>query len=125
MVGQGHRLVAGPGLKCGHELALVNAARLEREQSEQKMTVGGSGHGGAPVDAFWSISVYHGNGYIEPNAENAYAINNLTAKKDEDGSITFGISSPEASVVARGGYQSTVIVASDVFAGKNDADRLF
>ena len=41
-----------------------------------------------PVDGFWSISVYNAKGYFEPNAENAYTLNNLTAKKGEDGSIT-------------------------------------
>jgi hypothetical protein len=41
-----------------------------------------------PVDAFWSISVYNTKGYCEPNKENAYTLNNLTAKKGDDGSIT-------------------------------------
>jgi hypothetical protein len=41
-----------------------------------------------PVDAFWSISVYNAKGYFEPNKENAYSLNNLTAKKNEDGSVT-------------------------------------
>jgi hypothetical protein len=40
-----------------------------------------------PVDAFWSISVYNAKGYFEPNKENAYTINNLTAKKEADGSV--------------------------------------
>ena len=41
-----------------------------------------------PVDAFWSISVYNAEGYFQENKENAYTLNNLTAKKGEDGSIT-------------------------------------
>lgn len=41
-----------------------------------------------PVDAFWSISVYNAKGYFEKNAENAYSVNNLTAKKAADGSVT-------------------------------------
>ena len=41
-----------------------------------------------PVDAFWSISVYNAEGYFQPNKENAYTLNNMTAKKNEDGSIT-------------------------------------
>ncbi len=41
-----------------------------------------------PVDAFWSISVYNAEGYFQENKENAYTLNNLTAKKSEDGSIT-------------------------------------
>lgn len=40
-----------------------------------------------PVDGFWSISVYNAEGYYEKNALNAYALNNITAKKENDGSI--------------------------------------
>lgn len=41
-----------------------------------------------PVDAFWSVSVYNANGFFEKNAENAYSVNNITAKKDADGGVT-------------------------------------
>lgn len=41
-----------------------------------------------PVEAFWSISVYNRDGYFEPNSRNAYSLNNLTAKKDADDSVT-------------------------------------
>jgi hypothetical protein len=44
--------------------------------------------GEVPVDGFWSISVYNAEGYFQPNKENAYTLNNLTARKNEDGSIT-------------------------------------
>ena len=40
-----------------------------------------------PVDGFWSISVYNSKGYFEPNKLNAYSLNNVTAKKDRDGSV--------------------------------------
>lgn len=40
-----------------------------------------------PVDGFWSITVYNAEGYLEPNQLNAYAVNNLTAKKGTDGSV--------------------------------------
>jgi hypothetical protein len=40
-----------------------------------------------PVDGFWSITVYNAEGYLEPNQYNAYSVNNITAKKDTDGSV--------------------------------------
>jgi len=40
-----------------------------------------------PVDAFWSVSVYNAKGYFEKNPENAYTLNNITGKKNPDGSI--------------------------------------
>jgi hypothetical protein len=41
-----------------------------------------------PVDGFWSISVYNARGYFEKNQYDAYTLNNITAKKAEDGSVT-------------------------------------
>ncbi|MBL8850139.1 MAG: subclass B3 metallo-beta-lactamase [Planctomycetaceae bacterium] len=41
-----------------------------------------------PVDGFWSISVYNAAGYFEKNASDAYTINNLTARRNADGSFT-------------------------------------
>jgi hypothetical protein len=41
-----------------------------------------------PVDAFRSISVYNEEGCFEKNEHNAYTLNNLTAKKNDDGSGT-------------------------------------
>jgi hypothetical protein len=43
--------------------------------------------GEVPVDGFWSISVYNAQGYFERNENAAYTVNNLTAKKEADGSI--------------------------------------
>jgi hypothetical protein len=40
-----------------------------------------------PVEAFWSVSVYDAKGYFEKNPENAYSLNNITAKKSPDGSV--------------------------------------
>jgi hypothetical protein len=40
-----------------------------------------------PVDGFWSVSLYDAKGYYEPNKFNAYSVNNITAKRGEDGSI--------------------------------------
>jgi hypothetical protein len=41
-----------------------------------------------PVDGFWSVSVYNADGYFEPNARGAYSVNNLTAVRNDDGSVT-------------------------------------
>ena len=41
-----------------------------------------------PVDGFWSITVYNKDGYMEKNDQNIYAYNNVSAKKDADGSTT-------------------------------------
>lgn len=41
-----------------------------------------------PVDGFWSISVYNSKGYFESNLYNAYSVNNITAQKNPDGSVT-------------------------------------
>ncbi|WP_083199242.1 DUF1254 domain-containing protein [Rhizobium sp. AC44/96] len=40
-----------------------------------------------PVDGFWSISLYNAKGYFQKNKYNAYSLNNVTAKKGDDGSI--------------------------------------
>ena len=41
-----------------------------------------------PVDGFWSVSVYNGEGYYELNSYNAYTLNSITAKKSDDRSVT-------------------------------------
>lgn len=41
-----------------------------------------------PVDGFWSISVYNKAGFFEKNDLNRNAVNNVTGKAAEDGSIT-------------------------------------
>lgn len=43
--------------------------------------------GDVPVDGFWSISVYNAKGYFEKNPQDAYTINNLTAKKNDRGEV--------------------------------------
>ena len=51
------------------------------------------------VDGFWSISVYNAKGYFEKNSQDAYSVNNLTAKKAADGTIAiqFGGTSNDAN----------------------------
>ena len=41
-----------------------------------------------PVGAFWSVTLYDDEGWIPLNEYKAYSFNNVTAKKDKDGSIT-------------------------------------
>jgi hypothetical protein len=41
-----------------------------------------------PVDAFWSVTLYDDKGLMPVNEYNAYSFNNVTAKTNNDGSIT-------------------------------------
>lgn len=43
--------------------------------------------GDVPVDSFWSITVYDGEGRFQKNQYDAYSLNNITAKKSTDGSV--------------------------------------
>ncbi len=40
-----------------------------------------------PVDGFWSVSLYNGEGYYQKNQYDAYSLNNITSKKSADGSV--------------------------------------
>lgn len=40
-----------------------------------------------PVDGFWSMSVYNKDGYFEKNPQDSYSVNNVTARKNPDGSV--------------------------------------
>jgi hypothetical protein len=48
-----------------------------------KLTVGE-----VPVDGFWSISVYNKAGFFEKNPRNIYSVNNVTATRSADGSVS-------------------------------------
>lgn len=41
-----------------------------------------------PVDAFWSVTLYDNEGWMPVNKYDAYSFNNVTAKRNDDGSIT-------------------------------------
>ena len=44
--------------------------------------------GDVPVDGFWSISLYDGQGFFFPDTERAVSVNDITATRDADGGIT-------------------------------------
>ena len=40
------------------------------------------------MDAFWSVTLYDGEGWMPVNEYNAYSFNDVIAEKNNDGSIT-------------------------------------
>jgi hypothetical protein len=52
----------------------------------------------APVDAFWSISVYNREGYFQKNEHNAYSVNNISGTPNKDGSFTVNFGGDPKSV---------------------------
>jgi hypothetical protein len=71
--------------------------------------------GDVPVDGFWSISVYGADGYFHENERNAYSINNVTAKRAADGSVT----------IQFGGCDGTTPNCIPITAGWNYWVRLY
>jgi hypothetical protein len=71
--------------------------------------------GDVPVDAFWSVTVYNSKGYLQPNPDNAYAVNSLTAKKGADGAVT----------IQFGGCDGKVLNCLPTMQGWNYTVRLF
>lgn len=41
-----------------------------------------------PVDAFWSVTIYNKEGFFQKNKYNAYSYNSVTAKRNDDGTVT-------------------------------------
>jgi hypothetical protein len=68
-----------------------------------------------PVDGFWSTSVCNADGYFQPNPYNAYTLNNLTAKKEADGSV----------VIQFGGCDGKVANCLPIVSGWNYIVRLY
>ena len=68
-----------------------------------------------PVDGFRSISVYNAQGYYEPNPQNAYTLNNLSARKEADGSVK----------VQFGGCDGKALNCLPLMAGWNYMVRLY
>jgi hypothetical protein len=75
----------------------------------------GSLKGQVPVDGFWSISVYNDKGFFVKNDAAAYTLNNITAKKDADGSVT----------VQFGGCDGKAPDCLPIFPGWNYMVRLY
>lgn len=50
-----------------------------------------------PVDGFWSVIVYDQDKYIPKNDRGVYSFNNLTAKPNEDGSVTIRFDNADSS----------------------------
>jgi hypothetical protein len=71
--------------------------------------------GQVPVDGFWSISLYNAQGYFQANPENAYSINNLSARRGSDGTVQ----------VQFGGCDSQVPNCLPIMPGWNYMVRLY
>jgi len=75
-----------------------------------KLTVGD-----VPVDGFWSLTVYNSEGYLQPNPDNVYSVNSITAKEGPDGSAT----------IQFGGCDGNVPNCLPITQGWNYTVRLF
>ena len=68
-----------------------------------------------PVDGFWSLTVYDKDGFMVPNPQNAYSLNNVTANKDASGGYT----------VQFGGCEKGVSNCLPIMPGWNYLVRLY
>ncbi len=68
-----------------------------------------------PVNGFWSVSVYDAEGYFQKNEYNAYTLNNITAKKSDDGSIA----------IQFGGCDGKITNCLPIMSGWNYLVRLY
>jgi len=49
-----------------------------------------------PVEAFWSVTVYNHEGFLEPNTVGKYSVNSVTGTRNDDGSITVRLGGDES-----------------------------
>jgi hypothetical protein len=68
-----------------------------------------------PVDGFWSITVYDAQGHLVPNDLQMYALNDFSAAKEPDGSVT----------VQFGGCATTTRNCLPITKGWNHLVRLY
>jgi hypothetical protein len=69
----------------------------------------------APVDGFWSVSLYNAQGYFQKNAQDAYSVNYITGKKTDDGTIT----------IQFGGCDGKIPNCLPIMPGRNYTVRLY
>jgi hypothetical protein len=103
---------AGWGLNPDKDTIYLNVTPIVNDGSGvYRLTV----HGEVPVDGFWSISVYDDQGHYVRNERDAYTLNNLTAQKSDDGSVT----------VQFGGCDGATANCLPIFPGWNYMVRLY
>ncbi len=71
--------------------------------------------GDVPVDAFWSVTVYNADGYLEANDLNVNNYNDVTAEPNDDGTVTLNF----------GGCEEDRINCIPITPGWNYAIRLY
>lgn len=55
--------------------------------------------GAVPVQSFWSVTVYNKDGFFTPNELGIYSLNDVTAQKGKDGSITIQFGGCDGNIV--------------------------
>jgi hypothetical protein len=71
------------GLPSTAAFYILGRARENDAETPHALTVGD-----VPVDAFWSVTVYNADGYLEANELGVNSYNNFSAEPNEDGSHT-------------------------------------
>jgi hypothetical protein len=94
---------------------LNSSAVFDLDAGPVKITLPNAGKRFMSMQGFWSISVYNDEGYYESNDLNAYSLNNITAKKSEDGSVT----------IQFGGCDGTIPNCLPILKGWNYVVRLY